>query len=163
MSYSVVGNKKIYSSIEDLPENQKLADGDRILIQTSDGTALVDYSNVKINLAHTTFEDTITELVNFSSSAEAFITEVEESYNTLSVDMANAKNKINEHEEKINALAHLIKLIMGIYYNKGEDYISNISNSALSGAGLTLYNEIYNATKEAYPDFEFGYNNLVRV
>jgi hypothetical protein len=55
MSYTSVGRKKVYASIEDLPENQKLVDGDRILIQTEDGTALVDYSNVKIDLNHCTF------------------------------------------------------------------------------------------------------------
>jgi hypothetical protein len=55
MSYTSVGRNKVYASIEDLPENQKLVDGDRILIQTEDGTALIDYSNIKIDLEHTTF------------------------------------------------------------------------------------------------------------
>lgn len=55
MSYTSVGRNKVYASIEDLPENQKLVNGDRIIIQSSDGTALVDYENIRIDLEHTTF------------------------------------------------------------------------------------------------------------
>jgi hypothetical protein len=40
-----------------------LVNGDRILIQTDDGTALIDYANVKIDLAHTTFETQVTNLI----------------------------------------------------------------------------------------------------
>lgn len=68
MSYTAVGRNKVYASIEDLPENQKLVDGDRILIQTDDGTALVDYANVKIDLNHTTFSTQITNLIEFTST-----------------------------------------------------------------------------------------------
>jgi hypothetical protein len=32
MSYTKIGRNKVYASIEDLPENLKLVDGDRILI-----------------------------------------------------------------------------------------------------------------------------------
>ena len=68
MSYTAVGRNKVYASIEDLPENQKLVDGDRILIQTDDGTALIDYANVKIDLNHTTFSTQITNLIEFTST-----------------------------------------------------------------------------------------------
>mgnify|MGYP003306090885 CR=1 FL=1 len=55
MSYTSVGKNKVYASINDLPENQKLVNGDRIIIQTEDGTALVDYENIKLDLNHVTF------------------------------------------------------------------------------------------------------------
>lgn len=55
MSYTSIGKNKVYASINDLPENQKLVNGDRIIIQTEDGTALVDYENIKLDLNHVTF------------------------------------------------------------------------------------------------------------
>lgn len=73
MSYTAIGRKKVYASIEDLPENQKLVNGDRLLLQTEDGTALIDYENVKIDLQHTTFGDQFRNLVELSSTVESFV------------------------------------------------------------------------------------------
>lgn len=163
MSYSVAGNKKVYASIEDLPENQKISDGDRILVQTSDGTALVDYANIKINPAHTTFENTLTSLVEFTATVQAFVSEFQSSYETISTDMAAAKSKITEHDEKIAALSYMMKLVMGKCHNRDSDYITNLTNSTLSGSGLTLYNEILTEAREGFEEFDFGYNTLARV
>ena len=163
MSYSVVGNKKVYASIEDLPENQKIADGDRILIQTSDGTALVDYANIRINPAHTTFESTLTSLVEFTSTVQAFVSEVQSSVESLNTDMSTAKTKITEFDEKIAALSYMMKLIMGKCHNKDSDFITNLTNSTLMGSGLTLFNEILSEAREGYSDFDLGYNTLARV
>ena len=163
MSYSVVGNKKVYASIEDLPENQKIADGDRILVQTSDGTALVDYANIRINPAHTTFETTLTSLVEFTSTVQAFVTEVQSSVESLNTDMSTAKTKITEFDEKIAALSYMMKLIMGKCHNKDSDFITNLTNSTLTGSGLTLFNEILSEAREGYSDFDLGYNTLARV
>lgn len=68
MSYTSVGRNKVYTSIEDLPQNQKIVNGDRILIQTDEGTALVDYEDIKIDLGHTTFGTQITSLIEFTST-----------------------------------------------------------------------------------------------
>lgn len=163
MSYSVVGNKKVYASIEDLPENQKIADGDRILVQTSDGTALVDYANIRINPAHTTFETTLTSLVEFTSTVQAFVTEVQSSVESLNTDMSTAKTKITEFDEKIAALSYMMKLIMGKCHNKDSDFITNLTNSTLTGSGLTLFNEMLSEAREGYSDFDLGYNTLARV
>ena len=163
MSYSVVGNKKVYASIEDLPENQKIADGDRILVQTSDGTALVDYANIRINPAHTTFETTLTSLVEFTSTVQAFVTEVQSSVESLNTDMSTAKTKITEFDEKIAALSYMMKLIMGKCHNKDSDFITNLTNSTLTGSGLTLFNEMLAEAREGYSDFDLGYNTLARV
>ena len=163
MSYSVVGNKKVYASIEDLPENQKIADGDRILVQTSDGTALVDYANIRINPAHTTFETTLTSLVEFTSTVQAFVTVVQSSVESLNTDMSTAKTKITEFDEKIAALSYMMKLIMGKCHNKDSDFITNLTNSTLTGSGLTLFNEMLSEAREGYSDFDLGYNTLARV
>jgi hypothetical protein len=65
MSFTAIGRNKVYASIEDLPENLKLVNGDRLLIQTDNGTALVDWENVKVTADHTNFGDTIDDLKSY--------------------------------------------------------------------------------------------------
>lgn len=113
MSYTSVGRNKVYTSIEDLPENQKLVDGDRILIQTEDGTALVDYSNVKIDLNHCSFGTTISQLVEFTSSVEQYIDEIDTSFNEIKEETASLKTKVQEIQEQMEACKLLFKHIMG--------------------------------------------------
>lgn len=76
MAITSVGKNRAYASIEDLPENQTLVDGDRILIQTDDGTALVDFANVKIDLKHTTFETQLTSVIEFTNTVTNFIEQI---------------------------------------------------------------------------------------
>ena len=89
MSYTAIGRKKVYASIEDLPENQKLVNGDRLLLQTEDGTALIDYENVKIDLQHTTFGDQFRNLMELSSTVESFAS-------TLNTDIDDIKQDIKD-------------------------------------------------------------------
>ena len=83
MSYTTVGKNKVYTSIEDLPENQKMVNGDRILVQTEDGTALVDFANVKIDLAHVTFGTQVTKLIEFTSSVEQYIEKMDVEFSEI--------------------------------------------------------------------------------
>lgn len=83
MSYTAVGKNKVYASIEDLPENQKLVNGDRILIQTDDGTALVDYENIKIDLNHVTFGTQISQLVQFTATVEEFVEQIQNDFEAI--------------------------------------------------------------------------------
>lgn len=159
MAVTSVGKNRTYASIEDLPENQKLNDGDRILIQTDDGTALVDFSNVKIDLAHTTFETQITNLVDFTSTATAFIEQIESDFASIQEEAVNLKNSITEMQEKIDALILLVKFIMGSADGNHTDYIDNIVQGTLSGAGLTLYEECIEAVTAA--EFDFATYNLL--
>ena len=99
MSYTSVGRNKVYASIEDLPENQKLVDGDRILIQTEDGTALVDYSNVKIDLNHTTFGTQVSQLIQFTSTVEQYLEEMDNSFNEIKEETATLKTKVEEIQQ----------------------------------------------------------------
>lgn len=113
MSYTAVGRNKVYASIEDLPENQKLVDGDRILIQTEDGTSLVDYSNVKIDLNHCTFGTQISQLIEFTSTVEQYIEEMDTSFNEIREETASLKIKVEEIKQQMEACKLLFKHIMG--------------------------------------------------
>lgn len=78
MAITNVGKNRVYASIKDLPENQSIVDGDKIIVDTDSGTCLIDYSNFKIDLSHTTFEQQFYDLSDLASSSSAFIEQVEE-------------------------------------------------------------------------------------
>lgn len=126
MSYTAIGRKKVYASIEDLPENQKLVNGDRLLLQTEDGTALVDYENVKIDLQHTTFGDQFRNLVELSSTVESFS-------QTLNEEIESINEKISDLENSSNA----IKNSLGI--TSSDNSSSTYTSRAV--AGLTVADE----------------------
>lgn len=94
MAVTSVGKNRTYASIEDLPENQTLVDGDRILVQTDDGTALVDFANLKIDLAHTTFETQISSMVEFTSTATTFIEQIEADFASIQEETSSMKTSI---------------------------------------------------------------------
>lgn len=123
MSYTSVGRNKVYASIEDLPENQKLVDGDRILIQTDDGTALVDYANIKIDLNHCTFGTQISQLIEFTTSVEQYIDEINTEFETLKEETTNVKNSVTKLQEQLEGCKLLLKFILGSANSYSKAYI----------------------------------------
>ena len=123
MSYTSVGRNKVYASIEDLPENQKLVDGDRILIQTDDGTALVDYANIKIDLNHCTFGTQISQLIEFTTSVEQYIDEINTEFETLKEETTNVKNSVTKLQEQLEGCKLLLKFILGSANSYSQGYI----------------------------------------
>lgn len=92
MSFTAIGRNKVYASIEDLPENLKLVNGDRLLIQTDNGTALVDWENVKVPADHTDFKDTIDELKSYIDQTNSYFSNVNdriEAFERAVEDFAN--------------------------------------------------------------------------
>lgn len=97
MSYTAIGKNKVYASIEDLPENQALSNGDRLLVQTEEGTVLVDYENIKIDTAHTNFGDKIQAVIDFTANVEDYL-------NLFQTTLDDLKSKVNELSSKVYAL-----------------------------------------------------------
>lgn len=83
MSYTAIGKNKVYASIEDLPENQTLSNGDRLLVQTEEGTVLVDYENIKIDTAHTNFGDKIQAVIDFTKNVEDYLNQFQSTLDDL--------------------------------------------------------------------------------
>lgn len=83
MSYTAIGKNKVYASIEDLPENQALTNGDRLLVQTEEGTVLVDYENIKIDIAHTNFGDKIQAVIDFTANVEDYLNQFQSTLEDL--------------------------------------------------------------------------------
>ena len=83
MSYTAIGKNKVYASIEDLPENQTLSNGDRLLVQTEEGTVLVDYENIKIDIAHTNFGDKIQAVIDFTANVGDYLNQFQSTLEDL--------------------------------------------------------------------------------
>lgn len=156
MSYTSVGRNKVYASIEDLPENQKLVDGDRILIQTEDGTALVDYANVKIDLNHCTFGTQVSQLIEFTSNVEQYLEEMDTSFNEIKEETATLKTKIEEIQQQMEACKLLFKHIMGSASTSPTSYIDEQVSNTLSTHGLAMYQECIDAVKTVQREFAFN-------
>lgn len=56
-----VDNKTLIYNIKELPETFSVADGDLLLIETDEGTNIMDFANFVIGLDNTTFGTTITQ------------------------------------------------------------------------------------------------------
>lgn len=56
-----VDNKNLIYNIKELPETFSVAGGDLLLIETEEGTNILDYDNFVIGLENTTFGTTITQ------------------------------------------------------------------------------------------------------
>ena len=56
-----VDNKDLIYNVKELPETFAVAAGDLLLIETDDGTNIMDFANFVIGLDNTTFGTTITE------------------------------------------------------------------------------------------------------
>ncbi len=56
-----VDNKSLIYNIKELPETFSVADGDLLLIETEEGTNIMDFANFVIGLDNTTFGTTITQ------------------------------------------------------------------------------------------------------
>ncbi|MDB4430215.1 hypothetical protein N9273_00180 [bacterium] len=56
-----VDNKNLIYNIKELPETFSVSDGDLLLIETEEGTNILDYANLLIGLDNTTFGTTITQ------------------------------------------------------------------------------------------------------
>ena len=161
MSYTTVGKNKVYTSIDDLPENQKLVDGDRILIQTEDGTALVDFSNVKIDLNHCTFGTQVSQLIEFTSNVEQYIEEMDVNFNEIKEETSTLKSQMQEIKEQMECCKLLFKHIMGSASSSPTNYIEDQVHNALSAHGLAMYEECVDAVKSVQQDFSFNRYNLL--
>lgn len=70
-----VDNKNLIYNIKELPETFSIAAGDMLVVETEDGTNIMDFNNFVIGLDNTTFGTTITQ---HSSDLNTLYTEMDE-------------------------------------------------------------------------------------
>ena len=115
MAYSSYG-KKVYASIKDLPQYTSIGNGDKIVIwnEARDGAATVDFADLLIDLEHTTFKSTISEVITLASNIQTFIYTVEEEINSIHETLDKMENTVNnELKARIKALEFVIAVMLG--------------------------------------------------
>lgn len=161
MSASVVGTNKVYTSINDLPENINISDGDRYIVQTLDGdTVLVDYASIKIDLDHTTFGAQYLDMVEFTQRATEWVTRITSEFESIEDQFTQMKQSSANLQQTVEALMVIIKLILGYKNAYAQDSIDEWVNGQLGDYAKTVYAQIMENTD---PTFSFAQNNLLRI
>jgi len=92
-----VDNKTLIYNIKELPETFSVADGDLLLIETDEGTNIMDFANFVIGLDNTTFGTTITQhstdIATLSSDFESLSSQVETDMAELSATIVGNTTK----------------------------------------------------------------------
>jgi hypothetical protein len=115
MAYSSSG-KKIYASIKDLPQYTSLGNGDKIIIwnETRDGAAVVDFKDLIIDLEHTSFKSTISEVLTLASDIQSFVHTVNEEINGISESLTEVQTTVDhELKNRVKALEYILAVILG--------------------------------------------------
>lgn len=158
MAVTNVGKNRVYASIKDLPENQSIVDGDRIIVDTEQGTCLVDYANFKIDLDHTTFGQQFSDMVEYTSSVTAFISQIEEEFSAVQAETATLNGKMEDIEEMMECVKMMMKFVMGSCAGENSKYPLEQASANLKGEGLAMFNECMSAMDGK--DFTFSRYNL---
>lgn len=146
MAVTQVGNR-VYAKITDLSEEATLNDGDKIIFHcaSSGNASLIDWTNVKIDLDHTTFGNTFNSILNFTQTASAWVDTMTESFNDIQSKCNEAIELSNKSIADIEAIKMLIRLIIGIASqpaNNSEIYSPEQYRSMLSPDAKRVYDEI---------------------
>lgn len=161
-SVYVAAPTKVYTSINDLPENTAIGDGDRFIVQSSDGeTALLDYSQIKINLDHTTFGSQFSEMIEFTSNVQQWVSQMTNEFNIMEDEFADIKETSQSLTNQIAAIKVVLKLMMGQRNAYSEEAINEwISGQLTDSYAKEQFDELIKAND---PSFTFSTNNLLRV
>jgi hypothetical protein len=92
-----VDNKNLIYNIKELPETFSVAEGDLLLIETDEGTNILDYANFVIGLDNTTFGTTITQhstdIATLSSDFDSLSSQVDTDMAELSATIVGNTTK----------------------------------------------------------------------
>tara|TARA_R110002153_G_scaffold13084_3_gene48887 strand:- start:1101 stop:1697 length:597 start_codon:yes stop_codon:yes gene_type:complete len=92
-----VDNKNLIYNIKELPETFSVADGDLFLIETDEGTNIMDFANFIIGLDNTTFGTTITQhttdISTLSSDFDSLSSQVDTDMTELSATIVGNTTK----------------------------------------------------------------------
>lgn len=163
------GNKVI-AKLTDLSQEATLNDGDRIVFwcNSTAEASTIDYSNFKVDLDHTTFGDTFTQIVNFATTANSWISSMTDSFNELDNKMDSVIEKTTQVNNEILAIKLLIKMIMGIATSRA-DMQANFSEDqyvdSLPEDARTIYTDLKNEVLSASGEdnIDFSKQNLIYI
>ena len=137
---------KTYALISDLPLITNITDGDEILVQTTSGTARIDFTNFIIPLSNCTFQSTFNEMSQSYSANSDLINKIgtsaikvtnlssvndtlSDAVNQLSINFDGINNLVtNNYTTLKNKLNEVITYI-NAHMSEGESRIELIKNN----------------------------------
>lgn len=90
-----VDNKDLIYNVKELPETFAVASGDLLLIETDDGTNIMDFANFVIGLDNTTFGTTITQHSTDIAALSANVTVLQSDITTIESSVAASISSFN--------------------------------------------------------------------
>ena len=131
-----VDNKDLIYNVKELPETFAVSSGDLLLIETDEGTNIMDFDNFVIGLDNTTFGTTITE----HSTA----------INTLSADVSTLKDDVTTITSSVAVSVSAFK----------SDLIGSTTKAIISLSAQDVHGpQLINSTNITSVEFE---NNKIR-
>ena len=169
MALTKKGNKVI-AKLTDLTQESTLNDGDRIVFwcNSSGEASTIDYSNVRIDLDHTTFGDTFNQVANFATTASAWVSTMTDSFNDLDNKMNNVLEQTTQVNNEILAIKMMVQMIIGLA-NTRNDAQKNFSEdqyvSSLPEEAKTIYNQMKQEVLSASGTeaIDFSRSNLIYI
>lgn len=92
---------KTYALITDLPLITNITDGDEILVQTTSGTARIDFTNFIIPLSNCTFQSTFNEMSQSYSANSDLINKI----GTSAIKVTNLSSVNDTLSDAVNQLS----------------------------------------------------------
>ena len=145
---------KTYALITDLPLITNITDGDEILVQTTSGTARIDFTNFIIPLSNCTFQSTFNEMSQSYSANSDLINKI----GTSAIKVTNLSSVNDTLSDAVNQLS--------INFDGINDLVTNLSskNNTLSDAINQLssnFNNINNLITDNYTTLKNKLNEVI--
>lgn len=141
---------RVYATIKDLPTVTSITDGMKFIMQADEGTVLADFSDMSVDLDHTTFGKTFIDIVNMTGSIESFVSEVENKINEFETSLNNMEGNVQQNSYDMEAVKYFLRLIT-IGPEEGSAGKTDLDAAAIK---FGENSETYNAFKKIYEDLQ---------
>lgn len=140
---------KVYQSVSDLPEINENRNGDKILVQTSTGTSLLDFRNLYITLDQCSFRSSIVALLGADGNPiinkiGADMLNVENLVTSTTNTLSEAANQLNANDiANYNSIANKHNDILNFYAKRVNDLVKTVNElSDINGKLITAINKL---------------------
>lgn len=166
MALTQKGNR-VYAKITDLSEEGTLNDGDKLIFHSSStgNACIVDWANVKIDLEHCTFGNTYSEILNFTSTASAWVDTMTESFNEIEATCNEVKENVALINNELDAIKMVLKMMLGIINGREDNVYENYLDT-LSTEAREIYDNIITDVENGQKDgrkFNFVTDNIMSL
>lgn len=149
MALTQVRNR-VYAKISDLSEESVLVSGDKLIFHavTTGNTSIIDWSNVKIDLEHCTFGEKFNDILNFTSTAQAWVETTTASYSEIEARVNEVTESVTQLNDEVAAIKLLLKMMLGLVNDLDPEKVNKYKNT-LPATAIAIYEGIINDVEDA--------------